>query len=75
MSDAINKIRELLNELEASNPKQADSFRESFQLFELPELVGDIVDYLQQRFCLMRRLFTGIYFATVLLRLVMFSFA
>ena len=47
MSDAINKIRELLNELEASNPKQADSFRESFQLFELPELVGDIVDYLQ----------------------------
>ena len=74
MSDAINKIRELLNELEASNPKQADSFRESCQLFELPELVGDIVDYLQ-RFCLMRRLFTGIYFATVLLRLVMFSFA
>lgn len=47
MSDAIKKIRELLDELEASNIKQAESFRESFQLFELPELLGDIVDYLQ----------------------------
>jgi len=47
MSDAIRKIRDLLDELEVGNPGQAESFRESFQLFELPELVGDIVDYLQ----------------------------
>ena len=42
MSDAIRKIRDLLDELEVGNPGQAESFRESFQLFELPELVGDI---------------------------------
>ena len=47
MSDAIKKIRELLDELEARNLEQPESFRESFQLFELPQLVGDIVDYLQ----------------------------
>ena len=47
MSDTIRKIRDLLDELEAGSPEQSVSFRESFQLFELPELVGDIVDYLQ----------------------------
>jgi 5-methylcytosine-specific restriction endonuclease McrA len=47
MSDAIKKIRELLDELEARNLEQPESFKESFQLFELPQLVGDIVDYLQ----------------------------
>ncbi|HJY54103.1 MAG TPA: hypothetical protein VKD89_08775 [Candidatus Udaeobacter sp.] len=47
MSEAIRKIRELLDELEASNTIRTESFREAFQLFELPELVGDIVDYLQ----------------------------
>jgi hypothetical protein len=47
MSDNIRKIRDLLDELEAGSPQQAESFRESFQLFELPELVRDIVDYLQ----------------------------
>ena len=47
MKDKINKIRELLDELESSKPSEEPSFKESFQLFELPEIVGSIVDYLQ----------------------------
>jgi 5-methylcytosine-specific restriction endonuclease McrA len=47
MTDTIKKIRELLDELESNVPSEEPSFRESFQLFELPELVASIVDYLQ----------------------------
>jgi hypothetical protein len=47
MNDAIGKIRELLDELEARGGAAEPSFKDSFQLFELPELVANIVDYLQ----------------------------
>jgi hypothetical protein len=47
MKDQIKQIRELLDELESSKPSEEPSFKESFQLFELPELVASIVDYLQ----------------------------
>lgn len=47
MKDAINKIRQLLDEIEASPADDEPSFKETFQLFELPELVASIVDYLQ----------------------------
>ena len=47
MKDKIQKIRELLDEIESSKPTEEPSFKESFQLFELPELVAGIVDYLQ----------------------------
>lgn len=47
MKETIKQIRELLDELESNIPDVEPSFRESFQLFELPEIVGDIVDYLQ----------------------------
>src|SRR5450432_4409786 len=47
MKDQIQKIRELLDEVESSEPSEEPSFKETFQLFELPELVASIVDYLQ----------------------------
>jgi hypothetical protein len=47
MNDAIGKIRELLDELEARAAPAEPSFKDSFQLFELPELVANIIDYLQ----------------------------
>ncbi len=47
MKDSINKIRELLDGLESKAPSIEPSFKESFQLFELPEIVSSIVDYLQ----------------------------
>lgn len=47
MNETIKKFRELLDELESSTPSVEPSFKESFQLFELPEIVRDIVDYLQ----------------------------
>ena len=47
MQDAVKKIRELLDELESKSTTEEPSFKESFQLFELPEIVADIVDYLQ----------------------------
>lgn len=40
MKETVKKIRELLDELESKIPPQDPSFRESFQLFELPELVA-----------------------------------
>jgi HNH endonuclease len=46
MKDQIKKIRELLDEMESSKPSEEPSFKETFQLFELPELVASIVDYL-----------------------------
>jgi hypothetical protein len=47
MKDKITKIRDLLDEIEPSKPSEDPSFKEAFQLFELPELVASIVDYLQ----------------------------
>ena len=47
MKDTVQKIRELLDELESSIPSEEPSFRESFQLFELPEIIASVVDYLQ----------------------------
>jgi 5-methylcytosine-specific restriction endonuclease McrA len=47
MKDSIKKIRQLLDELESSPASEEPSFKETFQLFELPELVASIVDYLQ----------------------------
>jgi hypothetical protein len=47
MKDIVKKIRELLDELESSPINEYPSFKETFQLFELPELVASIVDYLQ----------------------------
>src|SRR5258707_15243418 len=47
MSETVKKIRELLDELESSTTSVEPSFKESFQLFELPEIISDIVDYLQ----------------------------
>jgi len=46
--DEINEIRELLNKIEASqNDNQIEGFNNTFDLFELPELISSIVDYLQ----------------------------
>ncbi len=47
MKDTIKKIRQLLDELESKPASEEPSFKETFQLFELPELVVSIVDYLQ----------------------------
>lgn len=47
MKETVNKIRQLLDELESNSASEEPSFKESFQLFELPELVSSIVDYLQ----------------------------
>src|ERR1700731_4071580 len=47
MKEIIKRVRELLDELESKLPSEDPSFRESFHLFELPELVAGIVDYLQ----------------------------
>ena len=47
MKETVNKIRQLLDELESNPATEEPSFKESFQLFELPELVANIVDYLQ----------------------------
>jgi 5-methylcytosine-specific restriction endonuclease McrA len=47
MKDQVKKIRELLDELESSKSSEEPSFKETFQLFELPEIISDIVDYLQ----------------------------
>ena len=47
MTEEINKIRELLDQLEKSNSHEEKTFNESFELFELPEIIGSIVDFLQ----------------------------
>jgi hypothetical protein len=47
MKATLKRIRELLEELESTPTTEDDSFKEAFQLFELPELVASIVDYLQ----------------------------
>ena len=47
MKETLEKIRALLDELESNVPAEEPSFKQAFQLFELPELVTSIVDYLQ----------------------------
>jgi len=47
MKETLQKIRDLLDELESMPSSAEPAFKESFQLFELPELVTSIVDYLQ----------------------------
>jgi hypothetical protein len=47
MREQIEQIRVLLEELEQSTSGEATAFKESFELFELPELVASVVDYLQ----------------------------
>ncbi len=47
MKDVIKKIRELLDQLESNSTSEEPAFKEAFQLFELPELIASIVDYLQ----------------------------
>jgi hypothetical protein len=48
MADEIKQIRELLDKFENSQSESMEkSFKESFELFELPDLVASIIDYLQ----------------------------
>ena len=47
MKETIAKLRALIDELEAATPSDDSTFREAFQLFELPDLVASVVDYLQ----------------------------
>lgn len=48
MKEEINKIRELLDKIESAQDDEAGkSFKESFELFELPEILSTIVDFLQ----------------------------
>src|SRR3989304_6239932 len=48
MKTEIQKIRELLTTIETQAEKEVEeSFKQSFELFELPEIVSSIVDHLQ----------------------------
>lgn len=48
MKEKIGKIKQLLDEIESSVPKQnIDSVKETFDLFELPQIIKDIIDFLQ----------------------------
>lgn len=48
MKEELEKIRELLNKIEQVDQNdKADSVKETFDYFELPQIVKDIVDYLQ----------------------------
>jgi hypothetical protein len=48
MDDKINQIKQLLDEIKKSrNLKSEQAFQESFELFELPEIISSIIDYLQ----------------------------
>ncbi|NQT96259.1 MAG: HNH endonuclease [Candidatus Marinimicrobia bacterium] len=48
MKEEINKIKELLDKIEKSQDTEMEkSFKQSFELFELPEIVSSIIDYLQ----------------------------
>lgn len=50
MNEHIDKIRELLAKIEASSSAaEPDSFERNFDALELPELVAQIVDFLQPR--------------------------
>lgn len=48
MDKHIDRIRELLDLIERESDKKVEgSFKRSFELFELPEIISSIVDYLQ----------------------------
>jgi hypothetical protein len=48
MDDKISQIRQLLDEIEKSKDLDSEqSFQESFELFDLPEIICSIIDYLQ----------------------------
>jgi len=48
MKEGISKIRELLDKIESSASNESEnSFKESFELFELPEILSSVVDFLQ----------------------------
>jgi hypothetical protein len=47
MKETAAKLRAIADELERIAPKDDPSFKETFQLFELPDLIGSVVDYLQ----------------------------
>ena len=48
MKKDIQQIRDLLDKIENTQATEIEpSFKESFELFELPEIVQSIVDYLQ----------------------------
>jgi hypothetical protein len=48
MKDEIQKIREMLDVIEQNDESNSnETFKESFNLFELPSIIGDIVDLLQ----------------------------
>ena len=47
MNEIIAKLRTFLDELERNAPADDSSFNNEFQLFELPELLCNVVDYLQ----------------------------
>lgn len=50
MKEHIEKIRELLARIEnEGETKEADSFEQNFDALELPNLVCQIVDFLQPR--------------------------
>lgn len=47
MNETAAKLRAIADELERTVPTDEPAFKEVFQLFELPELIGTVVDYLQ----------------------------
>jgi len=48
MKEEINQIKDLLNKIEKNHKDDVrDSFNNTFDLFELPEIISSIVDYLQ----------------------------
>src|SRR5262245_40524779 len=47
MGETVQKIRELLDDLESASQAKASTLGESFQLLELPAIIADIIDFLQ----------------------------
>lgn len=47
MKDTAEKLRAIADELERAVPQDEPSFKETFQLFELPDIIANIVDFLQ----------------------------
>lgn len=47
MKEIIAKMRQLLDDIERANDNSENSLKDSFDLFELPRIVSDVIDYLQ----------------------------
>jgi hypothetical protein len=48
MTDEIKQIRDLLDKLEKAKDEVAEkTFKETFELFELPDIISSIIDFLQ----------------------------